>query len=791
MAQVHEMMAGPSSSQGSVEAFLTLVYRALGSPAPLKDKVNVLAYFESVCGDTAAANVVVNSTLTLLLVRMLRNARAPGLRLRLASLLGLLIRHATYITDDLASSGLVEVLTDGLGEKNERVRRRIIACLGELLFYIATQPEGNAPSVWQVSSSTIAAVTRSLEPGQDEITQHYAVKLIENIGSGGGSWPTRFANQAVLDRLFALVLAEGTPNETLRAAAASAVARLVRHSPHLILHLFSNKPFILLLKGFADSSPKIQTATLNILNQALVTPNLALALPQEDRELVAAVACIAESGTGPLKGKALLSLGLLCRCDTRFLLLVCTPKLVGLVEKLGREEAYTADCVAALQSEVESAVALLLHQVADELAAQTGGGGAGRGGQQLEVVAALEPLLTSPLFRPSLVSADLVADVSAFLTSLASARVLQPALEDFKATLMAVLETIVQGSEAGDAHAGALVQHLLPSLAGLLGSGRETQDVRFWALKLLWELTARLLSPPSLPSPNSSGGTGQLRPSSEGMALREEVEAGVEEHVLALLGSLLEEGDPMPLYALKLLGALLEADARRWLPHFRDLDLFPRFFEFLSLEHANNNVHNIQLCQAVVAAGALSPHDLSSMGVASKVAAVLSYAHENSVDLFLEPVLELCAALLDQDAAAMERQEAGSGSTAPLLDQLPLLLEVTGHEEPAVALLAGQCIALLTSSFPEPAAAALLAPEALSCIGERLEDGEGALQHALLTAIPITCRASGSFLPNPDDLEQLRIKTAALLGDESTPEELHAVAVAACDALSALISQLS
>jgi hypothetical protein len=36
--QVREMMAGPSSAQGSVEAFLTLVYRALGSPAPLKDK---------------------------------------------------------------------------------------------------------------------------------------------------------------------------------------------------------------------------------------------------------------------------------------------------------------------------------------------------------------------------------------------------------------------------------------------------------------------------------------------------------------------------------------------------------------------------------------------------------------------------------------------------------------------------------------------------------------------------------------------------------------------------------
>jgi hypothetical protein len=68
---------------------------------------------------------------------------------------------------------------------------------------------------------------------------------------------------------------------------------------------------------------------------------------------------------------------------------------------------------------------------------------------------------------------------------------------------MGVLEAIVQQSEVGDAHAPALVQHLLPALAGTLGSKRETGDVRFWALKVLWEVTARLLSP-LLASPNSS-----------------------------------------------------------------------------------------------------------------------------------------------------------------------------------------------------------------------------------------------------------------------------------------------
>ncbi len=49
------------------------------------------------------------------------------------------------------------------------------------------------------------------------------------------------------------------------------------------------------------------------------------------------------------------------------------------------------------------------------------------------------------------------------------------------------------------------------------------------------------------------------------------------------------------------------------------LELLPRFFEFLSLEHANNNVHNIQLCNAVIAAGALSAQELTAMAVADKV----------------------------------------------------------------------------------------------------------------------------------------------------------------------------
>jgi serine/threonine-protein kinase ULK4 len=110
--------------QGELEAFLTHIYRTIASSAPVKDKVNVLSYFESLCSDTNAANVLINSSLTVLFVRMLRNGKTPLLRIRLASVLGLLVRHATYIADELAGTQLVEILTEALRDKSERVRRR-------------------------------------------------------------------------------------------------------------------------------------------------------------------------------------------------------------------------------------------------------------------------------------------------------------------------------------------------------------------------------------------------------------------------------------------------------------------------------------------------------------------------------------------------------------------------------------------------------------------------------------------------------------------------------------------
>jgi serine/threonine-protein kinase ULK4 len=150
-----------SSSQPELEAFLTKVYRSVSGQTPISEKVNTLTYFETLCSDTASANILVNSSLMVLFVSKLKSAKMSSLRVRLASVIGLLIRHATFITDDLAATGVVDVLADTLRDKTVQVRRRSVASLGELLFYIATQMQDRKESGRESGDSDTACQFRA------------------------------------------------------------------------------------------------------------------------------------------------------------------------------------------------------------------------------------------------------------------------------------------------------------------------------------------------------------------------------------------------------------------------------------------------------------------------------------------------------------------------------------------------------------------------------------------------------------------------------------------------------
>jgi hypothetical protein len=75
-----------------------------------------------------------------------------------------------------------------------QIRRRAVAALGELLFYVATSPPAatpqdapgsgfslNAQNVWQIPLHVIRAFARCIRAEEDNIVRLYAAKAIENV----------------------------------------------------------------------------------------------------------------------------------------------------------------------------------------------------------------------------------------------------------------------------------------------------------------------------------------------------------------------------------------------------------------------------------------------------------------------------------------------------------------------------------------------------------------------------------------------------------------------------------
>jgi serine/threonine-protein kinase ULK4 len=110
----------------------------MASSGTVNDKLNVLVYFESIILNSTVANRLINSAFMGLIMKLLKNVKSPHLKIRLCSILGQLVRHSTVIGNEVAESGLANLLAEVIKDKSEKVRRKSVASLGEFLFYAAT-----------------------------------------------------------------------------------------------------------------------------------------------------------------------------------------------------------------------------------------------------------------------------------------------------------------------------------------------------------------------------------------------------------------------------------------------------------------------------------------------------------------------------------------------------------------------------------------------------------------------------------------------------------------------------
>jgi serine/threonine-protein kinase ULK4 len=282
--------------------------------------------------------------------------------------------------------------------------------------------------------------------------------------------------------------------------------------------------------------------------------------------------------------------------------------------------------------------------------------------------------------------------------------------DDFQITLLRILESLTEESSVILANPDIFIREILPSLT-VLYKGNKDGDARFLCLKVFFDVMIILLS----------------EPIEEEQRLND-LKYVSNTHFLPLYPTLIEDEDPIPIFAQKLLVMLLEFSFIS-IPDILHLKTISQCFEFLLGDLSNANVNNVKLCLALASALEMESKLLSQLKVVRRIGNFLEFVCAKGMEDLLEPTLGLCRAFL---ARSVSFAKDFSHTTEPtLLGDCPevsgavdpqqcirditdfgsnvgVFLELSAYRETSVADIASQCVVLLLKAAPREATTGLL-----------------------------------------------------------------------------------
>lgn len=288
-------------------------------------------------------------------------------------------------------------------------------------------------------------------------------------------------------------------------------------------------------------------------------------------------------------------------------------------------------------------------------------------------------------------------------------------------------------------------REILPSLA-VLYKGNKDGDARFLCLKLLFDVMVIFLNEPF-----------------DDKQISEDLKSIANTHFLPLYPTLIEDEDPIPMYAQKLLVMFIEFSYIT-IADILNQKTITQCFEFLLGDLSNATVNNVKLCLAIASAPEMESKLLSQLKVVRRIGNLLEFVCAKDMEDFLEPTLGLCRAFLQRSinsrkgfiyAKEPDLLSDGAAETRGAVDQqqcirdimdfgsnVGVLLELCGSHEANVAAIASECVVLLLKAAPREATTGLLTN--LPKIGVILESSHRSISHLLmlrmLHAVGYSCR---------------------------------------------------
>ena len=535
-----------------------------------------MKYLQFVCGNSEVANVVVNSPILAVLTKLLK-ASADLHREQAASVVGILMRNATMISEEVEMTEVVTTLADVLRDqfRNVQLKRRLVSTLGEALFYVASQAASDETgnyARWKVPGAVYAMLRRCIRPEEDPVVCHYAIKAVENVSHIDGDHAVSMATHEMVMLLWTVFSHEKDTH--MRKACSWAISRLAEVSESVFQHIVDKAGVANVLDALQDPNLRVRQAFVNALFGVFGTGS---GLPRlqakilEVPDLLPRIHAAMEGAASTLRAKCYLLIALISEVQNNLLTKALTPKLVHMLERDARrredpdapDDTYLFECGGCLIRTIVETVPHLLVPLNEILIAVHG--------RKRPSVAQTKALRTHAGNYPaalasvrSWVTHAKVCQDSGFCDTMASILkhlvpiidqqtdlldVSPTAADDLINTSIGIVEVFSHNARSQSAVWHDALQELLPVVATLLGV--TPVAIRLSCLQVISKVVFAMLSPPGIDGRTDIVLSDSWLP---------DVRTFLEAHVLKRCAELLQAADPIPVCVVRLLGRMVERD---------------------------------------------------------------------------------------------------------------------------------------------------------------------------------------------------------------------------------------
>uniref|UniRef100_A0A8B9K383 Unc-51 like kinase 4 n=1 Tax=Astyanax mexicanus TaxID=7994 RepID=A0A8B9K383_ASTMX len=694
-------------SSGDWSAFLQQICSVLesverqgsGTTNSPRAKLNLLCYLCCVSGHRDTATRLMHSQLV----------RLSPLTNKVMRVIGLLATHCTEIREDVPIAEAVAMFTELIREnfRNSKLKQCLLPPLGELLYLIATQVKKN-PGLFHTYYWKC----------EELVVNHMAAKIIENVCSRECQCAQGFITAEVGPALWYLFTHSAV--DALRVSAMSALCRITRHSAGAFQSVIDKVGLPSILSCLVSGISRVQQHILTMFATMLASGAHLHRLVQ-DRDFVVKIIRSLESPSSVIRAKAFLVLLQVLMNNREMLLLCCNSRLVMYIERdirkatPGKEQQsgneYLSKCLALFIRHTVRELPAILDDILSALGNIVGRKHPSTAQtrqlkQSLPMMAVVLQLLTSQIFRPQVVNEE-------FLIKF-----------------------------------GALLVKRDPT---------KTLEWRVVSLRVLSEITLLLLSQEAV----EEGEREKRRAwDGKGSSSNTRLLTLITQDLLPQYESLLLEPDPVPVYALKLLGSLTEhsTPVNRLV---RESRLLPVIFQVVA-EHQNNILGGTMQNAMALLTNLIGQKDTDlqpfyQQGIIELVcgvfveAAVLYIEKEEqsgvkSCSSILLSLLDIIHCLLKHLSSvvrlALQSDSDGDTETAeelllvnkPLTDLNSLLIQMLPCGDGEVYEEASQCVSLLAQLYGGDGADHLH-PEDLLSLAHTLQIHPGPRQQRLLLRV--------------------------------------------------------